>query len=388
MKPRSSSASAEVLEHPPAEKPDRPKPRHREVFDTLLGEISSGRLRPGDRLPTEAELARKFSASRTTIARAMRDLKGQGLLNRQRGGGTHLSQRECRHIALFAPFALNASSLGFVGGQIHAHLSDLASRKSDHLRLQLVNRAEGNLLDQMLAAAESLIQQSVDGVFYYPIELAAEESHFNKMVTDKLRSAGVPVVAVDRDIVSFPQRSELPLVTFDNRRAGYLIAEHLIERGCKKIAFIGTRYVSSAASDRRRGFCDALEDFGLHDSRSLIREVTPDELDTKFCRRLLTELKADAIICKDDLHAAVTGRCLVEMGLKIGRDVMLAGFDDAPIAELLPVPLTTIRFPIEPLAQVCYERLTSLMANPGIQSPGQTLIDVELMVRSSTGLSV
>src|ERR1700749_3821016 len=68
------------------------KPRHREVFDTLLGEIASGRYQPGDRLPTEAELAKTFSASRSTVARAMRELKGRGFLSRQRGGGTHIAQ--------------------------------------------------------------------------------------------------------------------------------------------------------------------------------------------------------------------------------------------------------------------------------------------------------
>src|ERR1700722_9678341 len=112
---------------------EKSRPRHREVFDALLAEISSGRFRPGDRLPTEAELAKTFSASRTTIARAMRDLKGRGLLNRQRGGGTHITIQSGNRIALFAPFA-TPGNLGFIGGQIHTHLSDIASRREDDFR--------------------------------------------------------------------------------------------------------------------------------------------------------------------------------------------------------------------------------------------------------------
>src|SRR5205814_7358428 len=107
-------------------------PRHRLVFETLLGDIASGRFQPGDRIPTEAELAKKFSASRSTIARAMRDLKSRGLLNRQRGGGTHIARRASTQVALFTPFAQSAAGLGFIGGQIHAHLSELASHRSDH----------------------------------------------------------------------------------------------------------------------------------------------------------------------------------------------------------------------------------------------------------------
>src|ERR1700743_406813 len=76
------------------------KPRHRHVFETWLGYTASGGFQPGDRLPTEAELAKTFSASRSTIARAMRDLKSRGLLNRQRGGGTHITRHDGKRIAL------------------------------------------------------------------------------------------------------------------------------------------------------------------------------------------------------------------------------------------------------------------------------------------------
>src|SRR4051794_12617525 len=81
---------------------DGRRPRHREVFETLLGAFTAGRFQPGDRLPTEAELAKVFSASRSTVARAMRDLKRRGLLHRQRGGGTHIAARpHGRQVALF-----------------------------------------------------------------------------------------------------------------------------------------------------------------------------------------------------------------------------------------------------------------------------------------------
>lgn len=361
------------------------KPRHRQVFETLLGDIASGRFQPGDRLPTEAELAKTFSASRSTVARAMRDLKSRGLLNRRRGGGTHIARPEEKRIALFTPFTHSPADLGYIGGQIHAHLSELAAHRGDHLRLQIAGRTNGDRLEQMMAPTRALIQQGVSGVFYYPVELPRAESHYNRLVVDKLLSAGIAVVAVDRDIVSFPERSMLPLVTYDNRRGGYLVTDHLIKQGCKRIAFIGSPFVSSAASDRQRGYCDALTDHGLPVDPQLIRPASFEDLDAAFCQSLMAGAKPDAILCKMDHYAALVGRHLVGMGLTIGRDVMLAGFDDEPVAGLLPVPLTTIRFPADPLAQVCYERLVAQMANPAVPVPGMTLIDVELIVRDSTG---
>src|SRR5437763_12345552 len=141
------------------------KPRHRHVFETLLGEIASGRFQPGDRLPTEAELAKTFSASRSTIARAMKDLKSRGLLNRQRGGGTHVARQEGTRIALFTPFAQSAAELGFIGGQIHAQLSELASHRTDHLRLPLGGPNSGDRPKQNMAARRATTGQSLAAVF-------------------------------------------------------------------------------------------------------------------------------------------------------------------------------------------------------------------------------
>jgi len=366
--------------------------RHKEVLEAILGAIASGRLRGGDRLPTEAELSKTFSASRTTIAKAMRELKNRGLLHRRRGGGTRVAGQDGNRIALFAPFAtvgLNlggySPNLGHTGGQIYTHLSAVASRRSDDLCLQMIDRSHGDLLDQMLASVDEMVAKGVNGVFYYPVELPQEMSHYNQLVVDKMRSAGLAVVLVDRDIVTFPRRSSLDLITYDNRRGGYLMTDHLIRRGCKRIVFVGIPFASSAVADRMRGYTDALEDYGIHADRSLIRRASIEELTAEFCKSVIDECKPDAIICKMDHYAAIVGRHLVEMGLKIGRDVMLAGFDDQPIAELLPVPLTTIRFPVEPFANVCYERLVKQLADPTVDDAGLTLMGVELVLRASTG---
>ncbi len=361
------------------------KARHKEVLESILGGIASGRLRVGDRLPTETELSKTFSASRTTVAKALRELKERGLLHGHRGGGTRIARKDGTQLALFAPFATAGPNLGYTGGQIYTHLSSLASKRADNLSLQIADMAHGNQLDQLLAAVDEMLAKGIGGVFYYPLELPQEIAHYNQVVVDKMRSAGLAVVLVDRDIVTFPRRSDLALITYDNRRGGYLLCDHLIRRGCKRIAFIGIPFASSAVSDRMRGYADALEDHGMHMDRSLVRMANIDQLTENFCAQFMDECKPDAIICKMDHYAAIVGRHLVHMGLKIGQDVRLAGFDDQPIAEMLQVPLTTIRFPVEPFAKVCYEALIKQMADPSTVDPGLTLMNVELVLRASSG---
>jgi DNA-binding LacI/PurR family transcriptional regulator len=384
--PRSRKSSPDLAAELASEAGDGKKSRHKEVLEAILGGIASGRLRDGDRLPTEAELSKTFSASRTTVAKALRELKDRGLLDRRRGGGTRIARKDGNRFALFAPFATPGPNLGFTGGQIYTHLAGLASKRADDLCLQITDRSEGDRLDQLLAAVDEMIAKGVTGVFYYPLELPQEIAHYNQLVVDKMRAAGLAVVLVDRDIVTFPRRSELALVSYDNRRGGYLVTDYLIKRGCKRIVFVGIPLASSAVADRMRGYTDALEDHGIHLDRSFIRRATIDQLSAEFCKTIIDECRPDAIICKMDHYAAIVGRHLVHMGLTIGRDIMLAGFDDQPIAQMLPVPLTTIRFPFEPFARVCYEQMLRQLAEPSAADPGLTLMNVELVLRASTGV--
>jgi DNA-binding FadR family transcriptional regulator len=66
------------------------------VVSELAGDIRQGSLRPGDRLPTEAQAARRFSVSRTVVREALSRLQAAGLVETRHGVGTFVaaSRRE------------------------------------------------------------------------------------------------------------------------------------------------------------------------------------------------------------------------------------------------------------------------------------------------------
>jgi GntR family transcriptional regulator of arabinose operon len=57
------------------EKPALRRTKHRQIFEHILADIESGRLKDGERLPSETELVKEFGTSRPTVARALRDLQ-------------------------------------------------------------------------------------------------------------------------------------------------------------------------------------------------------------------------------------------------------------------------------------------------------------------------
>ena len=67
-------------------------PMHSVVRTELLTQIRSGRLHPGDQVPTEPQLMAAFNVSRTTVRRALRDLETMGFIDRQPGRGSFVSE--------------------------------------------------------------------------------------------------------------------------------------------------------------------------------------------------------------------------------------------------------------------------------------------------------
>src|SRR5271163_323386 len=64
-------------------------PKYRVIFEALHEEILNRRYKPGGRLPSEAELVRRFGASRMTVLKAIKELQALGLINRRVGSGTY-----------------------------------------------------------------------------------------------------------------------------------------------------------------------------------------------------------------------------------------------------------------------------------------------------------
>lgn len=363
------------------------QPMYRQIFESLRTKIWQGVFTPGIKLPTEAELMQQFGVSRTTVSRAMRDLEQSGLVSRCRGSGTYVKELakkdEVVRLSFLVPWVESDERLPYVEGLIYQRIARLASEGGSSISLHCFDANSSDVRSGMLNAANKVIEDNVHGVLFYPAELPKEKIGINREIVDKLTRAGIQVVLVDRDITPYPERSEFLRIGYDNRRSGILLTNHLLAQGCRRIAFIGIPEDSTAVTDRMLGYHEAHQQHGLQVDPALIRVAHEDELDMEFCRRLLDEARPDAIIAKMDRYAALIGRQLNLLGLQIGTDIKLAGFDDDPISELLAMPLTTIRLPVEPFANAAYQAILQRVQEADLLQQ-QVIIDTELIVRAST----
>jgi LacI family transcriptional regulator len=360
--------------------------KHREISRQLIAEIAEGKFAGSDRLPSEAQLVKRFGVSRPTVGRALRDLQAEGLIERRAGSGTYIRQRgssttTSRQLGLLVPGRGSTEIFDLICGE----LAGLA-RAHDYALLfgspTLTQRNRDLSEQDAIGLCDQFVEQHVMGVFFAPFEQATGQEAVNRRIAESLRKAGIAVVLLDRDLVPFPQHSDFDLVGIDNVTAGFLMAEHLLKLGCRDLAFVTRPHAVPTIDARIAGVRLALTHAVLQPSADWIRTGDPE--DPAFATTLIAPRRWDAAICANDLTAAQLIRALEKTHTRVPQDLRVVGFDDAKYAALLSVPLTTVRQPCRDLAVTAFGAIVERMADPTLPARSLSLAP-QVVVRESCG---
>ena len=367
---------------PPENDPALRQSKHRRVFDHLLASIQSGELKPGDRLPSEAELGKFFDASRITVAKAVHDLQRMGLVSRRPGSGTHVLAEDRptgRTFGLLIPeLGLTEIFEPICHGMMRTHFA-----RPDAL---LWGNSAASAQDSTLAAeqmVQSFISQKVAGVFFAPIELADERDTANRRIARMLDRAEIPFVLLDRCYMPYPERSPHDLVGVDNRRAGHLATAHLLSLGARRVVFLGAEFAANTVDARITGFYEALRTHAVKPDWDPVWRGNPE--DEQFVRRMLDSARPDAVVCANDLTAARLMQVLLAFGIRIPDEIKIVGMDDVRYASLLPVPLTTVHQDCAGIGTVAMATMLQRLEHPELPIR-DVLVPVRLVVRRSCGI--
>lgn len=362
----------------------RLRPKYRQVYEALSLQITGGRLGPGDRLPSEADLVRRFGASRITVGRALRDLQAAGLIERRAGSGTFVRRPEppTRSLA----FGVLIPELGEVEvfDAIGRGLLEAPEARSHVLVWGSRSPGASTKSDHAWRLCQQYLDRRVDGVFFAPIEGVPDREAVNRRIAEALGAAGIPLVLIDRAIEPYPRRGHHDLVALDNRRAGASVTAHLLQLGAARPAFLGTPDAASSVDAREAGYREALRT-ATPERFPLVWRAAPG--DHAAIRRLLERDTPDAIVCASDRTAAVLIHTLRSLGRRVPQQIRLAGIDDVEYAALLPVPLTTLRQPCREIGMAALRAMLDRIAQPGLP-PREILLHGSLVVRESCGAVV
>jgi len=357
-------------------------PKYKKVYAALRRDIESGRWKPGDRLPTEADLVRTFDTSRITVGRAMRDLQSAGLVQRRAGSGSYVAA--ARISAKGLSFGLLIPDLGQteVFEAICQGMMASPLARAHALVWGSVTGTGTSREDQAWSLCAQYIDRRVSGVFFAPLELTPHKDDVNQRIVRALDEARIPIVLLDRPACGYSEREGHDLVGIDNRRAGFLITDHLLHLGCQRVAFVALPNTAATVDAREAGYREAVYAGNHPIDRSAVRRIDPS--DTAKVRELIQDYRPDGIVCANDRTAGALMHTLLALGVSIPRDVRLVGIDDIEYARLLPVPLTTLRQPTRQIGDAALAAMLERVNRPDIAAR-DILLHCELVVRSSCG---
>ncbi|MGW6740534.1 LacI family DNA-binding transcriptional regulator [Streptomyces sp. NPDC055025] len=194
------------------------------------------------------------------------------------------------------------------------------------------------------------------------------------LITD----AGLPAVLYAR-----PARpARISYVDLAHQDGARLAAEHLLARGCRRIATITGPLDVPAGQDRLAGFRDTMARRGHPYIPIAEGRFTQESGETAMERLLAEHPDLDGVFAANDLMAVGACHVLREHGRRVPEDVAVVGFDDSSAALACRPPLTTIRQPVEEMAGEMARLLLDRLAGPD-HAVTSVIFEPSLVVRGS-----
>lgn len=196
-----------------------------------------------------------------------------------------------------------------------------------------------------------------------------------------LASSGIPAVAIDR----LPERYTGPVVTLDNREAGRLAAQHLLDLGHREIAHISGPLRLRLARERLEGFRITIQEQGLKVGAVVGGDGNWECEDGYLAMKklLAAATPPTAVFCANDRMAIGAIRAAIEAGLCVPEDLSVIGLDDLEVAQYQNPPLTTVRQSFAALATRAVQLLLEIMSGREPYEM-QVVLSPTLVVRHST----
>ncbi|WP_086608254.1 LacI family DNA-binding transcriptional regulator [Erythrobacter donghaensis] len=224
------------------------------------------------------------------------------------------------------------------------------------------------------AQAIRAMRGRVDGLIIMPPETVAKTLDTEPLVA-------FPIVMLNAP----PKGSTLPFVSIDSRAGAEMITRHLIERGARKIVHISGPANNRDAIERAAAFRDIMKaELGIADPVILPGDFCEGSGEKAIVALLTSGIAFDAVFAANDVMAVEAMMSLRDAGYAIGTEVLVAGFDDIPLARYVSPGLTTVRSEITKLGEAAARTLLALLKGELDEESHGTVIVPRLAVRGST----
>jgi LacI family transcriptional regulator len=224
---------------------------------------------------------------------------------------------------------------------------------------------------------ETLLSAQVAGIMVSMARTTNDFRHF-----EKVRKRGIPLVFFDRVL----EGNNVNAVVLNDREGGYQSTIHLLEQGCRRIAhFAGLQHLN-IYRDRRQGYLDALESYGIPHDEELIAyiDMTMDEGAAAMAAMLELPKPPDAVFAAGDNSILGALQLLKSRGYRIPEDIALAGFSNEALTSITEPMLTSVDQRCEEMGEAAVKLFLDLVEAKIPSSFRRVVLQPKLYVRESS----
>ncbi|MGN0282548.1 MAG: LacI family DNA-binding transcriptional regulator [Prevotella sp.] len=290
---------------------------------------------------TMKDIAQRFGISIATVSRALKDSprisaerrKAIQEYAREHNFCPNTIAESLRNSKVMQPKLIGVIIPEFAHYYFSTVLAGIEEKASEHgYRIMVAQSNEK--YEREVRICQSFYENKVCGIIVSQAKDTTNYEHFNRLI-----DSGVPLVFYDRICTGV----EASRVVVDDYKGAFTAVEHLIETGCKRIAFFGSPMTLEISKNRFNGYKDAL----------LKHKITVESSLTRFCDNradaeiitpelLRTEDRPDAFFAVNDDTAIGIMYAAKRMGFHVPDDISICGFTNGQRAIACDPMLTTV----------------------------------------------
>ena len=351
--------------------------KYMEIVQWAKQAIIERGLLAGDRFFSESELCNIHNVSRQTVRQALMFMEREGILRRRQGSGTFIqsSQFEFRK-PNFTVGVISTYFSDYIFPDIVTGIERVLSQNNVVMQLATTS----NMVAEETRALEAMLAQNVGGLIVEPSKSALPSP--NMALYNEIGARNIPLLFINAKYAW----SSFPCVAMDDVAAGRIATDHLLSLGHKKISGVFI-FENIQGHKRYEGFMRSLDGSDIPMPEKRVMWFSTGEQRSLFTQsrdRVLSLLEdSTAIVChNDDLAVKLLDFCK-QQGISVPDDMSVIGIDDANMAKICEVPLTSVRHPKQKLGELAANALLEMIKDPASQTEDCFIVP-ELVERSST----
>lgn len=330
------------------------------------------------------EIAKKLGVSVSTVSRALKDSPELHPDTKKRIVEMAESMNYQYNLLAQSLRISKTKVLGVIVPELTSHffssnisgIQDTASKRGYNVMICQSNES----FDQEKANLRTLVAAQVDGLL---ISLSRETKTYDHL--HDLYNREIPFMMFDRVTEEIP----VSKVTVDDAHGAYLVVDHLLKQGCKRVAFVSGPEDLYISKKRKEGYIKALLEHGKSAEDAII--YTTDlttEGNKQVGEKILSDSnRPDAVFCLIDPLAIDVLLVFKEHGIKVPQDIALAGFTNNPTSGVIEPSLTTVSQPGYEMGVIAAGHLLDQLDEIVTTEPRSFVLQTTLIPRNSTKIN-